>query len=256
VYIGPDDALQLEMKAPSVAADVNVTLRRLLPDGTISTDFYSYHVSTVGTAKQTVLIPPAEGYILSVHLESDTPARGQLLVKMHARHNLGGTDDALGHLLVQGYVSVDDHIGYPQSPTESSISGHGWFHTVSAPAVAANTQAVIGVPTGLRWRVINIQAQVASTFAAPQLPVLAFTVSSPPSTYYFAGPSVPSGALTTGLDWAPGFPFNAATGFYTAPFPPEVFMTQGADLSLNFSGSPAGFQINYFAAFVEEWIGV
>ena len=262
VYVGPDDALLLEARAPSVAAQLDVSLRRLMPTGEISSDFYSWRISTAGDNIQTQLVPPAEGYILSVHMESDTPKRGQLFCKLHARHNLSGTDPTLGHLLVQGYVSHDDHLGFPQSPTESSLSGHGWLRAIAMPSVPRGSQLSYTVPPGVCWLLRAVTGlYTTSAIGNPREAYLQFTDPAGVVQMFIpAGntqaPTAP--VLTSSYTWAPGLMPAQSGGVYTAGLPQDLLLAAGWTVNTGVQGADTNPATGDFwqqlAVSVEEYV--
>jgi len=228
VYLGPDDALLLEVRAPSVTATLQLSIRRLTPDGEVTAELYSWNVGTTGAAIQTQLIPPAEGYILSAHVESDTPERGQVFVKLHARHNLSGTDPTLGHLFLQGYVTGDDHLGFPQSPTESSISGRGWLHAI--PMTAGTIPQAIGitVPQGVRWLLRTFKAQLlTSATAGTRLTALRVIEAATAQYWDYPVAGTQGPGLNVVYEWGPGLGLIQTADVATGPTPEELLFGPG-----------------------------
>lgn len=233
VYVGPDDALLLDARCPSITAPLHLTLRRLNPDGEISSDQYDLKVGTSGAAEQTFTIPPAEGYILSAHCRTDAAERGQLFVKLHARRNVGGTDQALGHLFFQGYISTDDHLGYPQSPTQSSLDGRGWLHAIPAQISGPGVPVIWTVPQGLRWLVRVVTAQL-TTDSLVYTRNIVMQLNDASGTQFAVFPSnygQPASTTAT-YTWGEGLQMATQQGFVSAPLVSDLLLSPNWQVAL------------------------
>lgn len=255
VYVGPDDALLLEARAPTVSAPVHLTLRRLTPDGEISSDQYDLNVSTSGVQVQEFIIPPAEGYILSAHCRSETPERGQLFVRLHARRNIGGTDQALGQLFFQGYVTTDDHLGYPQSPTESSLSGRGWLRVVSPANPPAGQAVFIGVPQGVRWALRGVTVQLNTSAATPvRYPLVDIVNAVGFAQLKFPAAQSQGPSMAASYVWAEGLaPITAGPGG-VAPLSSDLLISAGWGIVITTLQLDAADQFLSASVYVEEYV--
>jgi hypothetical protein len=232
VYIGPDDALEIDVHAPSIASTVNLTLRRLTPRGEISSDVYAWPVPATGPGVQTMTIPPSEGYLLSAHCWSSNPRRGQVFVRFTARRNEGGIDVSLGHLFLQGYITANDHLGYPQSPTQSSLDGRGWVRTIvgTVPGLALNW--TISPPPGVRWILLAVEATL-STAGAGGSSTFALQVMDLSTGSYLYIPPVYTQTVNTSVvyTWLPGIQASSTASRSFAPLPPELLMSSTTQLA-------------------------
>lgn len=255
VYIGPDDALTLDARAPTVAAPLHLTLRRLTPQGLVSSDQYDMVISTTGVNVQTFVVPPSEGYLLSAHLFSETPERGQLFVKLHARRNVGGTDHALGHLFVQGYISTDDHLGYPQSPTESSLSGRGWLRVITFANPPAGANFSLVVPQGVRWLLRAVYGQLALDPAGAARTV-GLSISNPAAAVALAIPVQGTFGPGGGQDFtfAPGLNASSSSGSTATAIPPDLLLSAGWNVNLVEGVIEPLDQWSQLAIWVEEYV--
>jgi hypothetical protein len=256
VYIGPDDALILEARAPSVTANLYLTLRRLTPQGLVSSDQYQWSVSTAGLAAQDFAIPPSEGYLLSAHCRSDAVERGQLFVKLHARRNLGGQDVSLGHLFFQGYVSYDDHLGFPQSPTASSLDGRGWYRVLTPPDPPAAQEFSYTLTQGIRWILRSVRGQF-TTSAAPgdRSPFLDIHIPGASGDLLIpAGVAQPPSAIGA-FEWIVGTPIFSQGANNFAPLPPDLLIAGGwAIQTQTIPALAAGDQWGSFTITAEEYV--
>jgi hypothetical protein len=179
VYVGPSDALEFEARSPSVSTAVNVTVRILTPQGEIKEIPLAFTVATSGTAVFTSRVPPTEGFVLTAHASANNASRGQCFVKLHLLKNPGASAALLGALLFQGYLSADDHLSYPQSPTESSLTPPGWTHTIIITAPGAGNDWSTQAPAGVRWRLKTVFAAfTASATVASRGPRVILTDSA------------------------------------------------------------------------------
>jgi hypothetical protein len=255
VYIGPDDALTLDARAPTVSAPLHLTLRRLMPQGVISSDQYDYVISTTGTNVQEQIIYPSEGYLLSAHAFSEAPERGQLFIKLHARRNALGSDHAFGHLLMQGYISVDDHLGFPQSQPESSLSGRGWLRVITYPNPPAGSNFGFVVPQGVRWLLRAVYGQLVLSGAGTARSV-SLIIGNPAGAVALAIPVQGSFGPGGGADFtfAPGVAPTSSSGSIATPIPPDFLFSAGWNVSLVESVIQPLDQWSLISVYVEEYV--
>lgn len=256
VYLGPDDTLALQARSPSVSSVLHLTTRRLTPQGEIKSDPVDVTVATVGTAVFETVIPPAEGFLLSAHLRGDAVSRGQCFVKLLVKRATGGTDLTLGHLLFQGYVSADDHLSYPQSPTESSLNGRGWTHSLTAvnPAPAANV--VVTVPVGVRWILKGFKAVLATSAAVRTRTVLFAILDNLGNT---AGVSPPllnqTASQSIEYTYGPGLSAVASPALAsTIGISVDLVLPAGWQMILQDFNADGADQFSQIVLFVEEFV--
>ena len=255
LYVGPSDQLEFEARCPSTSSALALTVRLLTPQGIIEEYQASYTVATAGTAVFSALMTPAEGFVLSAHLHGDAVSRGQCFCKLHLRKNPTGTDLVLGALLFQGYVSADDHLSYPQSPTESSLNGRGWLRAILGTPPGAGNSYFLQVPAGVRWQVRSIYAGVSTDVTAGSRYLICQLTDS---AFHLVGASPNLVAQTASqlrfYTWA----FAAAQGtadlYSINPLPGDALLPSGFYLALNFISLGPADAIQAVYTLVEEWV--
>ncbi len=255
VYVGPDDEIVIEARSPSVTTALTVAYRLLTPQGEIKYGLLTPSISTVGTAVQDVVVPPAEGYLISVHLNANSASRGQCFCKMFLRRTGAAGGGPLGHLLVQGYVSLDDHLGYPQSPTESSLNGRGWTHTATFADPGAGANFFTTVPAGVRWKIQTVIATLV-TNATPGNRFAGLVALSPAAQTEFniQTPAAIPASTTAFLSWAPGFPELNINNQWTAPSVIDLILVAGSQVSIQVTALQGTDQISSVRLTLEEWV--
>lgn len=257
VYVSAQDAIELQARVPSVAVNIDLTLRLLTPQGEVKTELYTFPVSTMGAGVFTATVPPSEGFLISAHIEADNVSRGQCFVKLHLRPSLGPQESALGALLIQGYVSGDDHLSYPQSPTESSLNGRGWLHVVTIPNPAPGNDWVATVPAGVRWNLKNAFAILTADATAGNRSV--FLQMDDAS--FHGHISMPSNGVqppssTRGYNFLQGGAFSAYGSQITAPLVSDCLLGPGWTIRTVSVGLGAADQYSAIALDVEEYIAL
>lgn len=253
VYVGPSDSIEFEARSPSVTTTVTVTLRILTPQGEIKEIPQTFVVATVGTGVFTHAIPPTEGFILTAHASADNASRGQCFVKMELIKNPGQGQVLLGALLIQGYLSADDHLSYPQSPTESSLNGAGWVHTIAIANPAAGADWFTQVPSGVRWRVRGLTARLTTSAVAGARAVALKLQDAGVLEWTIIGPANnqgPSQGVT--YSWAPGltpaFVLDQTIGLPADVIMPALFVMQTQTV-----GMDVGDQWSAIRLLIEEY---
>lgn len=256
LYVSRDDSIVLAIHNPTVAVTVNVSVRWLSPQGQVIPELYTFTNPISGATTTEFPIKHPEGFILSASLFGNNSARGQCFTRLFIRRGAGSQDTTIGHILCQGYVALDDFLGYPQSPTESSISGRGNLRSITIAAPAPGAEVTQTVPAGVRWilRSFLVFLGTSATVATrvPQLrvrdPSLATGIQVP----------VPLGVVasqSTSVTWGAG---NSSVGLANAQsvgFPAEVILGPGwvfGTLTINIQAADT---YTSPIALVEEYVG-
>jgi len=255
VYLGPNDALELGLRVPSVSATVELTVRLLTPQGDVQPGFYTYTTGPTGGSETTFLIAPVEGYLLSAHISANNLTRGQCWVRMHVRQNLGGSDPTLGHLLIQGYLSSNDHLGFPQSRLENSGAGPGWPHTIAPTPIPAGAVYTVTVPAGVLWTLRSAHCVYAADAVAGARQMLLRardTTGAVPASFTCNATQAPS---TTGYySWVAGGDTFNSLPFYQSALPTELRLLPGYQLDFNAAFGDVGDQFSQIVLYVDEQV--
>lgn len=256
VYVGPDDAIVIYIRNPSVSATIFVNYRLLSPDGNIVPNSQSFTCLSVGATPFIYPISPTEGYLMSLSLFAPTTSRGQVFARVFLQRGTNQPTPVIDQVLLQGYVSDDDRLGYPQSPTESALSGRGWVHkfvgTTPAPGVDWN----ITVPPGVRWKL----KAVATTFtasAAVANRLTTFDIADP--AFSTMGLISPNALIAASQQfffaWGEGLAYcdNPFT-FLSIPIFTDLVLGPGWHFGAQTFNLQAGDQWSIPVCFVEEWV--
>ena len=242
-------------RAPTAGVQVTLTVRLLTPQGEVKESVFSTIISTVGTAQQDNTFLPQEGFLLSAHIQSTAASRGQCFVKCFLRKNPGASDQILGQLLFQGYVSSDDHLGYPQSPTESSLNGRGWTRSVLVADPPLRTGTLITVPAGVRWLIQSLFLDFTTDATAGNRSLYIAILDPSFHTVFYAGQSTtigPSASISS--SWAQNLPIGQFGSFYQSALPVDLVMTAGYSLEVQAVFVGPGDKISNEQLLVEEWV--
>jgi hypothetical protein len=255
LYVTPNDSIEVQARSPSVTTTMALTVRILTPQGIVTEYQQSLTVATVGTGIFTQDLSPTEGFILSAQLTANAASRGQCFVKLQLHKNPSGSDQTLGALLFQGYVSADDHLSYPQSVTESSLNGRGWLHgvTVSNPAAGANITT--SVPTGVHWNIRSLAFQfVSGAGAGNRTVVLEATLTTGQSGLFVVPTSVQTAGLTYLYGYAQGIFNEFQTPYMAIALPTDAVLPAGTTITAGLGGIQSADQFQNISMFVEEWV--
>jgi len=253
VYVTPNDSLELIGRAPTVSTQVTLTVRILTPQGIVTNIVNSYTISTVGTATQSNIINPTEGFILSAQLVANNTSRGQCFVRLQLHQNPRGGDPTLGALLFQGYVSADDHLSYPQSPTESSLDGRGYIHSLAMQVISGNTLQLV-VPAGVRWasRTTSVQCTTSAVVANRRVQ---FTIQDPSGNLLVQvlnGTNIPASTFAE-VNWGDGLNTGLDLTAQSVASPRDLVLPAGYVVKISGVTFQAGDSLAGFML-LEEWV--
>ena len=256
VYLGANDQLTLLVRNPLVAANLQLSYRLLMPDGEIKTTETDFSFAAMGSLTQVEIIPPTEAFILSASISGPGLARGQCFVKLFVTVGVFGPDPVLGALLIQGYCADDDRLSYPQTPTESSLSGRGNTRVVQLATPGLGNPITAAMPTGVRWILKNAIAEFATSVAVPaRSPFLRVITPGPIIAVSIPSPASVPASSSVFLNWAEGAASLVGGINSNAPLPVNLLLPTGAQImisTLNFDGN------DFFsggALTVEEFVG-
>lgn len=256
VYVGPDDAIVIYIRNPSLSATIFVNYRLLSPDGTIVPNSQSFTCLSVGATPFIYPISPTEGYLMSLSLFAPTTSRGQVFARVFLQRGTNQPTPVIDQVLLQGYVSDDDRLGYPQSPTESALSGRGWVHRVQGVQPAAGADFNITVPPGVRWKIKSVLAQLNANTSIGTLEVV-FTISDPSfSLMCFIPPgavqATPNDFIYT---WGEGINYTSLVSFaQSVPLFNDLVLGPGWHFGTQTLGILAPAFWGVPNCYVEEWV--
>lgn len=228
IYLSPSDALVLQLFAATADSTVTMQYRILRPDGELVSSTVTVSTNFAGSFKTVKVIPPTEGFLLSLVLLSSGFLRGQCYAQVFlspdgAQANI----PTLAHLVVQGYVSVYNALTFPQSVPENELAGRGWLRdVVMIPTLGGPT--VLTVPNQVRWliRACTFIFNCDGTAGNRQLTV---NVIDPTGfiTAFTNLPTILTAGQTAQCTVAPGLPISAMPQSQTSGFPNDLLVAAG-----------------------------
>jgi len=196
--------------APSVVLFI---VGRFLERAGVIVPFQHRHVPSSNRTQVTTDFSLGEGFILNlvIGVTSGTPALGELFVQAHIIRGISGATVRLGTML-QGYCAVARDLAWPGSPLEAPGEGPAKIRAVSGTDPAAGVEITETVPTGARWQLLSLLADL-TTGVAPGLrrPDLIIDDGSI-AMYRSPQPLTQDASLTKEYCWAQGMALAAAIG--------------------------------------------
>lgn len=199
------------------------------------------------------------GYLLNVSIfaSAGDPRIGCTHVKLQVIRGFGPAAVVMG-TVVMGYVTAQQDLGWPGSPIENSISGGGVVRLVTgtSPAVGVNPSET--VPTGARWELICVVAQLVTDAAAGNRRPFIDLRSGGSFVYRGSQPTLISPSNTgvfswgQGIDGDPGGTFSAAVG----PLPVGMALLEGDQILIQWNSAGPGDQWGAPRLYVREWLEV
>lgn len=202
---------------------------------------------------------PVRGYILNlvaVVIEA-TPCIGQTFARVSIIRGFTGATIVLG-VLLQGYVTSQQGLGWPGSPIELSVDGGGYVRQVVGTTPAAGAQISETVPAGARWQILRLYSfLITDATAGNRFPRLDFFQAGL-GTFRGMQPTPQGPSVTANYTWAPNLPIAAdvANGVYMQPIPDEGVLLEGDVLSTAVSGMAAGDQWGQPQMYLREWMQI
>lgn len=186
VYVTVDDLFVLKVFNPSVAANVNVSIRYLDAAGEVLPQFQQFQNIPASGTVHTFNFRGSEGYVLSATISTPGASGGAVYVQLEVGRGAGSQDLTEGHLLIAGYPGSFAALGYPQTQPLPPNAGAGFTRSVTVTNPAAGADWSITVPTGASWTLNGVSALfTASAAVANRLPEIVLV--SPGGTNLFVG---------------------------------------------------------------------
>lgn len=178
------------------------------------------------SALETYVLLPA-GYLLDVAVVSTslTPRRGQCYVVLALAHRYEPIPEVI-QPIAKGYVATGAGLIWPHGAWVDSIEGPGieLSGTISNPAAGADF--AVTVPTGARWQVRSIWAQLVTSGVANTRVVSLQVTDGTNVLFTIPYTTGQAASLTRQYYWA-NYAYNiglVGTGIYTpVPFPFTLF---------------------------------
>lgn len=257
VYVGPGDGIQIIVRNPSFPATLFIQYRLLLPDGEIKVSTFQQNFATVGNAAAVAVLPPTEGYLLSMEAAVGGAQRGQFWLRVFIAQGASTPNSAATQILMQGYVGQDDRLGYPGSITESCTSGRGWIRPINIADPAVQTDWVLAVPVGVRWVLKAVQYQlitdatVGNRATVLNLSMVGFTVP-----LQYTPPRVTVANSGDIYQYGDGYAFASFLSVSQTPIASNLILPATSTLSSSTAFVGPADRIRNILVFVEEWVSI
>jgi hypothetical protein len=194
---------------------------------------------------------------LTVFATSGAPLKGQTYVLVQLIRGSGAAAVVVG-LLLGGYVTATQGLGFPGSPIISSTDGEPAARTIIGATPGAGAELSEAVPTGARWEVLTIHARmVASGTVANRVPQVVFADGA--NSLYS---TINANQHQAGQTWDYYLGQNLVLGFnlslpaVTAPIPVTVRLLAGQLWKTVTAQLQAGDQWAAPVYTVREWLEV
>jgi len=243
----PSDGVQGQPATPAPGGANIVTIQRTLVPGT-SGLFAS------------VVIPLAEGYLLSIAVTAATPIqRGITFVRAFLARNAitnAITFPITNYVLFADYVSSLSPTGWPAGRTIYPTEGPGNLRTAVVGSPGAGSDWQITVPSGVRWRVQSLNAQLAIVNSGTPR-VVRLKVADVATHLLWQAAAQQAGAVNTTVQ------LSACSGQVTSTIdtttlnvclPSPLMMATGATLTSSTINIVGSDQWSNIALQVEEWL--
>lgn len=250
----------LRVTSVNALAGARLTMRgRVVPTAGPIEVFEHDHVPNSDRTARVTTQPLQAGAVLNVDVfvSTGTPQRGQTFVIVQLVRGLGSAGIVLGTLLA-GYVTSTQHLGWPGSPIESSLSGTGAIRAISGTNPAPGAEVSESVPTGARWRLISLLAVLnTNATVASRVPYLIAVsggqnmLAAPPAA------SIPA-SFVQNVQWMTGYTTWVVGGTLAqaASLPQQLLLSGGSGIITTTENFQATDNWDAPRLLVEEWLEV
>lgn len=191
---------------------------------------------------------------LTVRLSGVTAAYGATFARAQVVRGVDGSGRVIGTLCA-GYVTSEQPIAFPGGFVRSMLEGPGNIRSIAGSNPAAGVEVSETVPTGARWRLIALAAQlVTDATAANRLPRL--LIDDGASVYYQSDPAAAQTAATTVNHVAGAAVQRSAVVSSTASWalPNDLRLSAGHRIRTSTASLQAGDNWDIPQLLVEEWL--
>lgn len=165
-YTTGEDNLRVTTYNSAAGVSLKITGRLLDAAGRATSDIWTHTPNTDRSAKSTDITLSGSTLLnLTVFAGAGTPNVGQTFVIVKLIRGIGAGAIVLGTIL-QGYVTIDQALGFPGSALQQSSDGPGAVRTIAGTVPAAGAEVAETVPTGARWELLLFTARFV-----PQAPL-------------------------------------------------------------------------------------
>jgi hypothetical protein len=258
-FVDGADNLLVEGWNTVASARLEIVYRFVEPTGTVRVERHELTLTAdrVG-AERIIGLQPGALLNMSVVAIGAAPRIGQTFVCVKLVRGTGAAAIVVG-LLLQGYVTAEQGLGWPGSPIVDSITGGGVIRTISGTNPAAGAEISEAVPTGARWQLLYLRTNlVASAAVAVRAPNLRLNTTSGANKCFIPAPQTITAGQDVGITWGSGSAQFSDTGNRQslASLPNDVILLAGETINtvtfnLDVGDDWAGPQL-----VVREWLEI
>lgn len=257
VYLLEDEDLVLTAWNSLAGLSLYVVARMMLPCGDVKRTEVTFTPTSDRALNLFRLQLPA-GWVIDVSVAGSSTSlkRGQCFVELALEQPTALADLQVKHtVLAADYVAAGQHLAWPGSPVRSSLDGCGVIRVIAGTDPAAGNDFSETVPTGARWRLINLHVALTTSIAAANRNPL-FIMDNGTTPFFELYPSaVQTASLTVHYQLSNGLALAAASsGLATLPLPNAVILGAGFRFYVATTALQAGDDWAAPWYQVEEWI--
>lgn len=256
-YLDGADNIRVEGWNSCVGAALEVQGRAIDNEGQVQT-FNMVLPLTADRTRARRDFAAVRGYILNlIVLARDAdPCIGQTFTRVSIIRGFTGATTVLG-VLLQGYVTAQQGLGWPGSPIENSLVAMpvDRFIEGTVPAAGANFSEV--VPTGARWQLTGVFASFTTAVGGANRSIQLRTLS-PVTSAIYVQPTTQAPALTYTYSWGANLPIAVDPVSQRAQqsFRDPTIMIEGESVGSLVTNIAAGDQWSVVRLNVREWLEI
>lgn len=252
------DNLRIEGWNSVAGVALELTFRFANVDGSIEPQRYTLPL-TADRQSTGLDISLAPGYLLNmaVFASGGAPKIGQTFVCIKLIRGFGGATIVMG-LLLQGYVTAEQGLGWPGSPIASSTDSEPALRVITGTAPAAGAEITETVPTGARWELVSLGATHQGDGSGANRTARLLFLSGAAVMAAFPQAFLEGVGNLQGYCWTQGLPLSAglAGDRQVQGLVTQVALPQGAQIRTSTIGLGPADQWSAPTYLVREWLEV
>ncbi len=257
LYVSPQESIGITTITSHPSTSVQLAFRHLGPDGQLIRHLQVETTLPTRTAKLT-RYPLAEGWLLGgfVAAVAGDVQPGQLYVTVALYTGLGAAA-TVSQILWAGYVTATLPSGWPNLPSNPPGWGPSNIRSIVGTDPAAGVEIFETVPTGARWRLLGVDAQLVTSAVAGTREAR-LTILAPGFQGYFRGAPVAGQGPSTTLayNWTAVGYVNSVGGvtLFTMGLPDPLILNAGWNITISTPAMDAADNWGPPTLTVEEWV--
>lgn len=201
----------------------------------------------------------ARGFILNlvVTVIGAAPKIGQTFARVSVIRGFTGATLVMG-VLLQGYVTSQQGLGWPGSPIVSSTDGEPVIRFFNGTMPAAGAEISETVPTGARWSIVRCLASLTTNGVAGNRYVNLACIDSALYNFRSVQPTAQAPGVFHVYVWSPNLPpvYDPVNFVSMQPLAHDSALMAGQSLETFTTGLQAGDQYSEPRMYVREWLDV